>query len=180
MNYPPVNYIYILPPYFAYMRREVMCHNSPAKGGYVHLKKISNLKKKFRIFSLKMRIFRLNEGIPQDHTIFDSNIFGKLPNLLYLNFPVKQQWILINIYSGRDYASRREAFGVKINQHPLHVQTLARMEVRCQGPTVRWIRILDRPSEKKRSGSDRKSKINKFAIIFSHENYIFSKKFTFL
>ena len=29
----------------------------------------------------------------------------------------------------RDYATRREAFGSSICKHPLHIQTLARMEV---------------------------------------------------
>lgn len=33
----------------------------------------------------------------------------------------------------RDYATRREAFGGKIHRHPLHLQTLARMEVETRG-----------------------------------------------
>merc|ERR1719186_382360 len=33
----------------------------------------------------------------------------------------------------RDYATRRKAFGGKIQQHPLHLQTLARMEVETRG-----------------------------------------------
>ncbi|XP_063171585.1 acyl-CoA dehydrogenase family member 11-like [Candoia aspera] len=33
----------------------------------------------------------------------------------------------------RDYATRREAFGKPLKDHPLHMQTLARMEVQTQG-----------------------------------------------
>ena len=33
----------------------------------------------------------------------------------------------------RDYATRRSAFGNQIYKHPLHIQTLARMEVETRG-----------------------------------------------
>ena len=33
----------------------------------------------------------------------------------------------------RDFATRRVAFGISIQQHPLHLQTLARMEVETRG-----------------------------------------------
>ena len=33
----------------------------------------------------------------------------------------------------RDYATRRSAFGSEIHRHPLHIQTLARMEVETRG-----------------------------------------------
>lgn len=33
----------------------------------------------------------------------------------------------------RDYATRRTAFGKLLKDHPLHIQTLARMEVSWQG-----------------------------------------------
>jgi len=36
----------------------------------------------------------------------------------------------------RDYATRRTAFGRTIAHHPLHIQSLARMEVECRGGTV--------------------------------------------
>jgi len=41
----------------------------------------------------------------------------------------------------RDYASRREAFGKKINQHPLHVQALARMEVETRGCSILMLEL---------------------------------------
>lgn len=37
---------------------------------------------------------------------------------------------IINL--GRDYASKRVAFGKFLKDHPLHIQTMARMEVRSQ------------------------------------------------
>lgn len=33
------------------------------------------------------------------------------------------------IFLARDYATKREAFGKSLKEHPLHMQTLARMEV---------------------------------------------------
>merc|ERR1719305_561175 len=36
----------------------------------------------------------------------------------------------------RDYATRRQAFGKRLAEHPLHIQTLARMEVETRGCLV--------------------------------------------
>lgn len=36
----------------------------------------------------------------------------------------------------RDYAQKREAFGKLLKDHPLHMQTIARMEVRLLGATL--------------------------------------------
>lgn len=36
----------------------------------------------------------------------------------------------------RDYAQKREAFGKLLKDHPLHMQTIARMEVRLLGVTL--------------------------------------------
>ena len=36
----------------------------------------------------------------------------------------------------RDYATRRQAFGKRLADHPLHIQTLARMEVETRGCQV--------------------------------------------
>lgn len=37
------------------------------------------------------------------------------------------------IFLARDYATKREAFGKSLKEHPLHMQTLARMEVQVRG-----------------------------------------------
>ena len=50
----------------------------------------------------------------------------------------------------RDYATRRQAFGKRLADHPLHIQTLARMEVEtrgCQVLLLELARLLGRVDE---------------------------------
>jgi alkylation response protein AidB-like acyl-CoA dehydrogenase len=41
----------------------------------------------------------------------------------------------------RDYSHRRECFGNKISQFPLHVDTLASMELEARGGTVLFLEV---------------------------------------
>lgn len=62
-------------------------------------------------------------------------VFFTETSLIYIFFKhyIDEVFVFRVVQLARDYASRRYAFGKILKDHALHVQTLARMEVRLSG-----------------------------------------------
>eukprot|EP00794_Sanderia_malayensis_P011268 gene11268-12448_t len=74
------------------------------------------------------RISNVGRGIASISTMLT---ISRLHNIV---FSVSGPRKILNL--ARDYAIRRKAFGGKISQHPLHLQTLSRMETEVRGCTA--------------------------------------------